>query len=72
MMLCAGCHQKIHIVLTNRQLFDTYHTPAMLLKHPTIAVWITRKREHPEDFTRKGFERYYPQGHPKHKPRHER
>jgi hypothetical protein len=40
------CHRKIHSVLTERELFKTYHTWETLRAHPdiqTFIAWVARK-----------------------------
>jgi len=43
------CHGKIHAVLSEKELRDTYHTVAALRAHPEIATFIRWvRRKHPE------------------------
>jgi len=40
LMICGGCHNQIHVLLTERELADEYNTVDQLFAHPDIAKYI--------------------------------
>jgi len=40
LMICGGCHNQIHAVLSERELAEDFHNTEALFAHPEIAKYI--------------------------------
>lgn len=54
-LLCRGCHAAIHIKLTNRQLFDYYHSIKRLREHPAIQRRLKLMESYPTGYSKSGY-----------------
>ena len=44
---CRPCHDKVHSLLTEKQLGRTYNSLEKLLEQPEIRKWLRWRRKHP-------------------------
>ena len=38
--LCSTCHKQIHVLFTEKELAESYHTVASLRRHPAMAKYL--------------------------------